>query len=155
MIKTSAFRVAKTFIGIREIKGSVDNPQILAMLKLDTDWPSNDEIPWCSAFVNYIAKLLDLERSKSLRARSWLEIGMSIPIESAIIGEDVVIIKRGKGQQPGPENMTAIGHVGFYAGQDEHLIYLLGGNQSDSVSIAAYNKVHVLGVRRLHQLNPV
>jgi len=143
-----AFDLAQRFTGIEEIGGSVDNPQIMAMLKLDNAWPSGDEVPWCSGFANYICWLARLPRSKDLRARSWLNIGRGIPLEAAEAG-DIVVIKRGKGDQPGPEVTTAPGHVGFYAGRTDGLIEILGGNQSDTVKISRYPVSRLLGVRRL------
>ena len=144
----NAFDIAQRFVGIKEVGGSVDNPQIMAMLKLDNDWPEADEVPWCSAFANYVCWLLRLPRSKSLRARSWLEVGKGIPLDSASPG-DVVVLKRGSGEQPGPEVLKAPGHVGFYAGRFGDFIEVLGGNQSDTVKISRYNKKSLLGVRRL------
>jgi uncharacterized protein (TIGR02594 family) len=143
-----AFDLAQRFTGIKEVGGNVDNPQIMAMLKLDNDWPSEDEVPWCSAFVNYICWLARLPRSKDLRARSWLNIGIGIQLDQAEPG-DIVIIKRGKGDQPGPENTTAQGHVAFYAGVTGNLIEMLGGNQGDTVKISRYPRDRLLGVRRL------
>ena len=143
-----AFDLAQRFTGIKEVGGNVDNPQIMAMLKLDAKWPSADEVPWCSAFANYICWLARLPRTKDLRARSWLTIGIGIQLDQAEPG-DIVIIKRGKGEQPGPENTTAQGHVGFYAGISGNLIEILGGNQSDTVKISRYPRDRLLGVRRL------
>jgi len=143
-----AFDLAQRFTGIKEIGGSVDNPQIMAMLKLDNAWPSNDEVPWCSGFANYICWLARLPRSKDLRARSWLNIGVGISIDDAEAG-DIIVIKRGKGEQPGPEVTDAPGHVGFYAGRSGDLIEILGGNQSDTVKISRYPASRLLGVRRL------
>ena len=143
-----AFDIAQRFTGIEEIGGSVDNPQIMAMLKLDNRWPSNDEVPWCSGFVNYICWICRHPRSKSLMARSWLTVGRGISLDSAEVG-DVVVLKRGSGDQPGPEITTAPGHVGFYAGRTDSLIEILGGNQSDTVKISRYPVSKLLGVRRL------
>jgi len=112
----TAFDIAQRFVGIKEVGGSVDNPQIMAMLNLDMSWPENDEVPWCSAFANYVCWLLRLPRSKNLRARSWLEVGKGIPLDMAEAG-DIIVLKRGKGEQPGPEVLKAPGHVGFYAGR--------------------------------------
>jgi len=145
----TAFDIAQVFVGTEEVGGAMDNAQILAMLKLDNNWPENDEVPWCSAFVNYICKLLRLPRSKSLLARSWLEVGRTISLDQAESGFDVVILKRGSGNQPGPENTTASGHVGFYAGQSGDFVQLLGGNQSDSVKVSSYRISRILGIRRL------
>ncbi len=151
-METSAFDIAQVFTGTKEIDGAMDNPQILAMLQLDNKWPKDDEVPWCSAFVNYICKLLRLPRSKSLLARSWLEVGMGIDLEDASPGFDVVILQRGKDPQPGPEDTTAPGHVGFYAGisTDGELVELLGGNQRDRVKVSRYPVDRILGVRRLY-----
>jgi hypothetical protein len=132
------------------------------MLTLDSKWPEDDKVPWCSAFTNYICWWLRLPRSKSLRARSWLEVGFSIPDKDAEVGFDVVILKRGGGNQPGPEVIKAPGHVGFFGGwgwpnaDTDHYgemipthVKLLGGNQSDSVCVASYNVNRILGIHRI------
>jgi uncharacterized protein (TIGR02594 family) len=149
MIETSAFEIAQRFSGMKEVAGFKDNPMILAMLKLDGDWPEHDEVPWCSAFANFVAWILRLPRSKSLQARSWLEVGKRVSLEDASVGFDVVIFWRGEGTQPGPEVIDAGGHVGFYAGHDETYVQVLGGNQNDTVSVKSYRKERILGVRRL------
>lgn len=152
----NAFKLAQRFVGVSEVSGFEDNPMIMAMLKLDNDWPTNDEVPWCSAFVNFVAWMLRLPRSKSLRARSWLEIGM--PTDRPVIGNDIVVLKRGGSNQPGPDVLNAPGHVGFYAGEhgfvdrggnDRRQVLVLGGNQSNKVSIVPYDLDRVLGFRRL------
>jgi uncharacterized protein (TIGR02594 family) len=148
-MNVTAFDIAQVFVGTDEVGGSMDNPQILAMLKLDNKWPENDEVPWCSAFVNYICKLLRLPRSKSLLARSWLTVGKEIGLPGAKAGFDIVVLKRGSGDQPGPEDTTAPGHVGFYAGQNGNFVQVLGGNQSNSVRISSYDISRILSVRRL------
>jgi len=165
-MQISAFELAQRFVGIREVAGPVSNAHILAMLRLDNTWVEGDEVAWCSAFVNYIAWLLRLPRSKSLAARSWLGVGMPISLEQARPGFDVVVLKRGVGEQPGPEVMAASGHVGFFAGvegthlsasingvplnnPDARRVLLLAGNQGDQVSVAPFPVARVLGVRRL------
>jgi len=145
----SAYEIAQRFVGIKEVSGSTANPQILAMLKLDQKWPEDDSVPWCSGFVNYVAWLLRLPRSKSLRARSWLTIGEVVKLEDAEPGFDVVIFKRGGGDQPGLDTINAPGHVGFYAGIDGNNILTLGGNQNDTVGINSYPVDRLLGIRRL------
>ena len=142
------FELAQRFSGIEEVQGTVDNDQIMAMLRLDTAWPSGDEVPWCSAFANYIAWLARAPRSKSLRARSWLQVGQEIELADAEPG-DVIVLQRGKGEQPGPEVLDAPGHVGFYAGVWREYIEVLGGNQSDTVKISLYPTERLLGVRRI------
>jgi len=149
-MEITAYDIAQRFIGIREVDGSVANPAILAMLRLDGDWPKDDSVPWCAAFTNYVCWLLRLPRSKSLRARSWLSVGT--PVVEADRWEaayDVVILQRGSGKQPGPSVIDAPGHVGFFSAQEGERIWILGGNQSDEVNVSSYPKSRVLGVRRL------
>lgn len=158
-MQITAFDLGQRFVGLREIAGPVSNAHILSMLKLDNDWVADDSVPWCSAWVNYICWLLRLPRSKSLAARSWLGVGFPIALEQAKPGYDVIVLKRGTGEQPGPEVMAAPGHVGFFAGlehparvmgdPDNRQVLVLGGNQSDAVSVAPFHVARVIGVRRL------
>lgn len=144
------FDLAQRYIGIKELPGGKDNPLIqwwLSLCGFSTDSP--DEVPWCSAFVNGIAWELRLPRSKSAAARSWITVGVPIPIHEARPGNDIVILKRGEGDQPGPEVLAAPGHVGFFAGLYGPRVYVLGGNQGDAVTIAPYPVERILGIRRL------
>lgn len=142
------FDLAERYVGTDEVGGGLHNPAIMAMLKLDMNWPDGDEVPWCSAFANYIAWLARAPRSKDLRARSWLTVGRGITLDQAEPG-DIIVLQRGKGDQPGPEVLDAPGHVGFYAGRFDSFIEVLGGNQSDTVKISRYPSKRLLGVRRL------
>lgn len=103
---------------------------------------------WCAAFVNAVLKesgmqnLHDIDHIAPLMARSFLDWGESVDIPQA---GDIVVFPRGKeGWQ---------GHVGFYVGWEKHedgKVYwkILGGNQSDSVSIELYRSTKALGIRR-------
>lgn len=138
----SAYEMAQRLIGIQEVPGVVSNPLVLAMLKQDADWPADDSVPWCSGFVNFIAKLMGLQRSRSLAARSWLLIGQHVTPEEAELGFDIVILRRG--------SSPTAGHVGFFGGWSGlDRVMLLGGNQSDSVSLASFPRADILGIRRL------
>lgn len=148
-MELTAFGIAQKFMGLKEVAGATNNPAIVAMLQLDSKWVQNDETAWCSAFVNWICWLMGAPRSKSLAARSWLMVGQSISLSDAQRGFDVVVLKRGKDPQPGPEVIKAQGHVGFYAGQGDGTVDLLGGNQGDSVSVQSFPKSRILSVRRL------
>lgn len=150
-IEITAYELAQRFVGISEVPGSASNPHVLAMLQLDASWPTGDDVPWCSAFINYIAWLLRLPRSKSLRARSWLEIGTPVELKDAEPGFDVVIFKRGSGPQPGPEVIEAPGHVALFGGAEGDKVLALGGNQGDKISLQRYAQKDVLGIRRLFE----
>lgn len=148
-MRITAFDLAQRFIGVAEVPGSKANPMVLGMLRLDQEWPEDDQTPWCSAFANFVAWLLRLPRSKSLQARSWLRVGRSITLEEARPGWDVVVLQRGEGTQPGPEVIDAPGHVGFFAGVESDHVLLLAGNQGNAVSVEPFPIKRVLGVRRL------
>ena len=139
----TAFEMAQRFVGeVSEGPGAIDDPFIQWCLASCGFGPNSpDETPWCSAFVNRIAWLLRLPRSKSAAARSWLTVGQPIDLAQAVVGYDVVVLSRGI-------NPTQ-GHVGFFAGLEGKTVHLLGGNQSDGVTVAAFPVARVLGVRRL------
>lgn len=137
----TALQIAERFVGIKEVKGAVDNPLILAMLGLDAKWPDHDEVPWCSAFVNFVAWLLGLSRSKNLMARSWLTVGDFVLPFEVKAGFDIVIFER----PPNPKS----GHVAFFIDKFGDVVKVLGGNQSDSVSTALYPIERVIAYRRL------
>lgn len=147
-LSLTAFSLAQRFIGVREVPGASSNPLILALLRLDGTWPENDEVPWCSAFVNWVAWLLRLPRSHSLSARSWLRVGRPITIAEAEAGFDVVVLKR-DATGPGPEVLSAPGHVGFFAGRSDTTVFLLGGNQGNEVNVSPYPLTNIIGIRRL------
>jgi len=148
-LQITALALAERFIGIKEAPGVADNPVVLAMLQLDAKWVRSDDVHWCSAFANYVCWLLNLPRSRSLAARSWLKVGEPISIYEAKPGFDVVIFSRGSGPQPGPEVLAAPGHVAFFVDRSPGLVRVVGGNQNDAVTIASYSADRVLGVRRL------
>lgn len=141
-IEITALELAERFLGVEEVKGQLDNPFITSMLTLDAEWPEHDEVPWCSAFVNYIAWLLKLPRSKSLLARSWLNIGTDVSDLEVEAGFDVVILSRG--------DNPAAGHVGFFVSFENDHVNLLGGNQGDAVSLKSFDVDRVVGYRRLY-----
>lgn len=140
-LAVTPFELAQRFVGTKEVAGLASNPLILAMLQLDADWPKDDDVPWCSAFTNWICWLLRLPRSKSLAARSWLVIGEGIDAGEARVGFDVVVLRRG--------DSPLSGHVGFYAGWQDQDILLLGGNQGNGVSVAPFDADRIVSVRRL------
>lgn len=148
-MQVTALTIAHQYLGIREIPGERFNSLVLAMLQLDNSWVEDDETPWCSAFVNFVHfQLPGLPRSHSLAARSWLLVGASVGLDYAAPGYDIVVLKRGGGDQPGPAVIKAPGHVGFYVGHTETDVTLLGGNQGDAVSITSFPRSRILDIRR-------
>jgi uncharacterized protein (TIGR02594 family) len=138
----TAYELAQRFVGeLTELTGNDNHPLIQwfhMLCALGHEQP--DSTPWCSSFANGVCWLLRLPRSKSAAARSWLNVGVPVDLRAARVGYDVVVLERG----PAPQ-----GHVGFFAGQDDTNVFILGGNQGDAVTVAPFAKTRVLGVRRL------
>lgn len=144
------YELASRYLGIKELAGNAHHPLIQWWLSLcGLGYDSPDETPWCSAFVNGIAWELSLPRSKSAAARSWLLVGRPVDNLWDARAGDVIVLKRGKGEQPGPAIIKAPGHVGFLAGMNGTRIELVGGNQSDGVTLQSFDSTDVLGIRRL------
>lgn len=147
----SLYDIAARYIGIKGIAGSSDHPLIQWWLSLcGFGFDAHDEVPWCSAFINGMAWQIDLPRSKSAAARSWLMVGARVPSNSAPVAQvgAIVVLSRGS-NQPGPEVINAPGHVGLFHSYEGETVRLLGGNQSDGVSIASFPKSAILGIRQL------
>jgi len=126
---------ARSYIGEREIKGRQHNPLILRWWTLIHAGFSDDETPWCAAFVGGILENHGIKSSRSAAARSYLTWGRVLdrPIPGCI-----AVLERG------PRN----GHVGFVTGiTRDGRIVLIGGNQGDEVSEAPFEMGRVLGWR--------
>ena len=133
------YEEAKAHLGLREEPGRRTNPEIAKWLKrLDASW-GDDETPWCGTFVGHcVAATLPDEPlpGNPFGARQWAKFGKHCPVQ---IGAVMVFWR---------ESMSSgLGHVGFYAGEDSTNYHILGGNQSDSVSVAKCEKSKFLDAR--------
>ncbi len=134
---------ALRFYGLKEIVGQQHEQVILDMLDyIGFGYINDDETPWCSTFINYLAKKNGYVRSHELTARSWLKTGGEL--KSPRLG-CIVVFSRGnpKGWQ---------GHVGIYINENDTHIYCLGGNQKNEVNISMYPKSRLLGYRKLFKI---
>lgn len=131
------YEEAQRLVGTRERVGPGSNRKILDWangIGLDYD---EDDVPWCGLFTAHCisSQLPDEVLPKNvLSARSWASFGIETsPREGAIM-----VFWRGK-------RNGWRGHVGFYAYEDTQTYGILGGNQSNSVSIARISKQRLLG----------
>jgi uncharacterized protein (TIGR02594 family) len=133
------FKEARRLMGTRETPGVGSNPEILDWADdMDLHYKS-DDIPWCGLFVGHcITSTLDREATPTniLGARAWQTFG----IKTQPTAGAVMVFWR-KSQASG------LGHVGFYAGEDATAYRILGGNQSDSVSLAWVGKDRLVAAR--------
>lgn len=134
------FQEARRLIGIKEDVGPGNQPIIL-------DWATkagipykSDDIPWCGLFVAHCVDSTLGEESlpnNPLGARNWMRFGA--PCEPGL-GAVLVFWRVSR--------TSFKGHVGFYAGEDpKGNFHVLGGNQSNKVSIALIAKDRLLGAR--------
>lgn len=136
----ATIELARDLIGMREVKGKEDNPEIMRCY-VDAGHPEikHDETPWCAAFVCSVLQRTGMHNPKTLSARDFLNYGEKLeePEEGCI-----AVFSRGD-----PSSWQ--GHVGFVDNFDETHFYLLGGNQSDAVNIARVPRnSSLLGLRR-------
>lgn len=134
------FEEALRLRGLREVGGTGSNPVILDWAAdLDLHYKS-DDVPWCGLFVSHcVGATLPEETlpNNPLAARSWLKFG--VECEPAL-GAVIVFWRE--------DRNGAKGHVGFYNGEDSAAYHVLGGNQSNTVSVARIGKNRFLGTRR-------
>ena len=131
--------------GVLEVAGSNSNSRILDMFKaVGHASIADDDVAWCAAYVGACLERSGRASTKSLQARSYLSWGDLI--EAPCVGA-IAVLSRG----PNP----ALGHVGFVMGETDAQIFLLGGNQSNSVSVAAFEKSRVLSYRWPKESDPI
>jgi uncharacterized protein (TIGR02594 family) len=126
--------VALDELGTQEVRGG-ENPRILDYHTATTLRALEDEVPWCSSFANWCIFEAGLKGTKSAAARSWLKWGKPCEARPGAI----TVLQRG--------TSTWQGHVGFLLQATKTGLWLLGGNQGDSVNIAIYAPSKLLGYR--------
>lgn len=128
---------AKRVLGRHEVR---DNSWLRTWLKSDGRTLGDPaKLPWCGDFVETCIRLaLPSEPlpgalgQNPYWARNWLMLGtLTKPTYGAVL-----VFERGSG-----------GHVGFAVGQDSTCFHVLGGNQSNAVTVARIEKVRFLGAR--------
>jgi uncharacterized protein (TIGR02594 family) len=140
-------KIALGMYGIIEKPGTENNKQII-------DWAAEvggrvedvykaDSIPWCGLFMAVVAKRAGYALPKDpLWALNWGTFGRHVDI--AMLGDTVVLTRPGGG-----------GHVALYVGEDKTSVHLLGGNQSDAVTVSRMAKSRIYAVRRpLFKIGP-
>ena len=132
--------------GMREVAGPSSNPEILAFFKeLGYDYVNDDSTTaWCSAALSFYAKKCGYEYNKTLAARDWLRIPKQIVVLKPQLGDIAVFWRES------PSSWK--GHVGIFIARDGNIIYTLGGNQENQISIVGYPIDQLLGFRQLHKI---
>jgi uncharacterized protein (TIGR02594 family) len=118
-------------IGTKEGVGAKDNKIIIDWAKDEasaiSETYTHDSIPWCALFANHILTLAGLKGTGTLWALDFAGKWPAIKLEGPAVGAFA------------PMSRSGGGHIAVVVGKDQVGNYmLLGGNQSDQVSIAAF-----------------
>jgi uncharacterized protein (TIGR02594 family) len=133
-------REARRFMGLKEVAGAGSNSLIMSWAKALGGWVAryftHDGIPWCGLFIGHIMAATlpeELLPSNPLSAKAWTGFGRALTVPA--IGAVMVFTRTGGG------------HVGLYLGETATAYRILGGNQSDSVSVTWIAKTRLAAIR--------
>lgn len=122
--------LAAAEVRVKEGAGSANNPRVVQLFA-DAGFAGikQDSVAWCAAAVGAMLKRAGHKPSGSLAARSYEAWGVGL--KDPVLG-CVATKKRG--------NSSWQGHVGFVVGASRDQVFLLGGNQGDAWSVAAFKR---------------
>lgn len=125
--------------GLHEVK---NRSALMAWLRSDGKTLGDPaKLPWCGDAIQTCLALTlpdELQPTNPYLARNWLKFG--IPLATPALG---CILVFWRGSKTGTS-----GHIGLYAGEDaQGYLHVLGGNQSDAITIARLDKARLLGMR--------
>tara|TARA_Y100001973_G_scaffold106643_1_gene186062 strand:- start:8928 stop:9578 length:651 start_codon:yes stop_codon:yes gene_type:complete len=136
--RPSWLNVAFSYLGLKEIKGSKHNEEILEFWRRIGVPFKDDETPWCAGYVGGVLEESAIQSSRSAAARSYVNWGVGL--EGPAVG-CVVVFWRGS-----PQGWS--GHVGFVVGKDQRgNLMVIGGNQGDAVNVKPFDTSRVLAYR--------
>ena len=152
MLNLSLLHNAASYLGHAEKKGASSNPIILdAVRVLFPEWDDDSTIAWCSCWMHLVAMNVCAENPAEAGhalpglARSWLTVGEEVDTPQP---GDVAIFWRGS-----PTART--GHVAIFCNRIDDVIYVMGGNQANAITVSGYSAKRLLGYRRLRGLEEV
>ena len=122
-------KIALKEVGTEEIAGGVHNLRVLEYQATTSGKYTDDETPWCGAFISWVMKQAGIKHNIKIpeRAKEWIKFGYEV--EEPEIGSIAIKSRIGGG------------HVCIVLGQrKDGKLYCLGGNQNNQVNIAIYDK---------------
>ena len=133
---------ARTKLGVKEVPGAGDNPEILTWDRLIAGLPASmihDATPWCAIFVHaalFYGGVPEGHDIDSALAVDWLKAGTPVTVPQC---GDIVVFDFGGGDH----------HVAIVLSVSGGMVHVIGGNQSDAVTLASYSTNYVMGYRRI------
>lgn len=132
--------------GVKERSGKQHNPRIVWYHSFTTLKATDDETPWCSSFMCAAAESGGYPSTRSAAAISWETYGEEVHNLAEAQQGDILVFKRKDASNPRAR------HVAFLYRQKTSLggviLYCLGGNQKNSVSVAQYPVSELVAIRR-------
>jgi len=126
------FRVAQAEEGVHEKK----NPEIVRQYHRSAGLNLSAHEAWCGSFANYVVNRAGFQGpANPARAKNWEAWGNATDKPAPGC---VVLVERNAGSGR---------HVSFFVKEDANNVYLLGGNQSNSVQVSKYPKSKLVGYR--------
>ena len=116
-------------VGIAELSGKDHNKRVLEYQATTSGKYSDDETPWCGAFVSWVFTKSKIKHGVKIpeRAKEWSSFGS--PTNNPTVGTVAV------------KSRVGGGHVCIVAGKDnDGNLLCVGGNQNNEVNIGTYKK---------------
>lgn len=136
-------KIAFNELGTSEVPGQEHNQRIIDYAqKTGIGWITSDEEAWCSTFVNFVMKKANREFSGKANARSWKKVGLKVNVPRP--GDVVVFWRESKDSWKGH---VAI-FLGFTSKGEKGGVWVVGGNQNNSVTVTDYPNERILEFRR-------
>lgn len=129
-------------VGVSEIKGPKHAERILKMHSYTKLNAHDDETAWCAAAVCAWLEESGVKSPRSARALDFEKWGIQLVRPSLGC---ILVFKRITAL--GDPKKVIAGHVGLYVGEDANCYWVLGGNQSDSVTYARFAKNDLISAR--------
>lgn len=122
------FTSAKKEVGVHEV-GDNGGPDV----RRYSEWGHCGGVgePWCAMFANAMLEHNGIQGTRSALARSFEHSPHFVKLSGPALG-CIVTFWRGSPN-------SGLGHVGFYNGEKNGMISVLGGNESDMVRIEMLN----------------
>ena len=131
-------KTAESTIGVREVPGAANSPTIMRWARqvgryLGIPYAA-DSTPWCGLWTAWVFDQHGITPPPiAIRASQWGTWGTKLTRGTP--GAVLVFTRAGGG------------HVGLYASEDEDNYHVVGGNQSDSVSVMKLAKNRCTAIR--------
>ena len=131
--------VALAEVGVHETRGG-ETPRIMEFHRAARDGLDEDEDAWCGAFIAWLmAQTGHPVPDRAATARTWLTYGQEEPPAAPRLGALCVLWR------VSPDGWQ--GHIGLFLARRGGRVWLLGGNQSDSLSVTSFPEAQILGFR--------